>query len=80
MIFEIIEVEGYSGFRADERPLSFFYAGRTHEVKDILESWYESSRIAGNPNYKFFRVITDNEEEHLLRYNARFRTWAICVR
>jgi len=79
MIFEIIKVEGYSGFRPDERPLSFSYAGKHHEVKAIIESWYEGSPIAGNPNYKFFKIVTDEGTEYLLRYNNRYRIWSICI-
>jgi len=77
MTFEIIKVEGYSGYRPDERPMSFIYNGRQHEVRDILERWYESSRRAGNPIYAFFKVITEDGDLFLLRYNSRFRTWAI---
>jgi hypothetical protein len=79
MIFEIIDVSSYSGFRPDERPLSFSYAGKNHQVKMILESWYEGSPIAGNPSYKFFKVVTTGGMEFLLRYNVRFCSWALLI-
>jgi hypothetical protein len=79
MIFELIKVEGYSGFRANERPIAFNFKNRRHEVEEIIERWYEGCAIAGGATFAYFRVRTYDGELFLLRYNSRFKTWAIKI-
>jgi len=79
MIFELIEVEGYSGFRANERPIAFNYLNRRWEVKEIIDRWYEGCIKAGGPTFAYFKVRTCDDETFLLRYNARFKTWALKI-
>ena len=79
MIFKLIEVESYCGYRPDERPISFAYQDEKFEVSEILERWYEGGTIAGQPVYAYFKVKTVSGGEFLLRYNTRFKTWAIRI-
>ena len=53
-----IEVECYSGYRADERPVAFTYKGRRWEVAEILDRWYEGSRDPKAPGLDYFKVKT----------------------
>jgi hypothetical protein len=78
-IYRIIRVESYSGFRPDERPLKFEYNKQQYLVNDILEHWYEGTKRAGSANYKYFKVRTQNGKTFTLRYNMRYRTWAIRI-
>jgi hypothetical protein len=79
MIYEQIEVVSYCGYRPNERPLSFVYQDKKWEVKDILERWHEASQKAGAPTYSFFKVVTLSGDHFILRYNTRYKTWAIKI-
>ena len=52
-----LEVECYSGHRADERPLRFAFAGKPgtpkYEVKAVLDQWY-------GVGYQCFKVLVDD--------------------
>ena len=41
MQFEHIDVSTYSGFKADERPVSFIWRGREYRIHEIIDRWYE---------------------------------------
>jgi hypothetical protein len=78
-IFQLIDVESYSGFRPDERPLKFEYNNQQYFIDDILDHWYEGTERAGSANYKYFKVHTEDGKMFILRYNMRYRTWAIHI-
>ncbi len=79
MIFEIIEVESYSGYKKDERPLAFNFRGKHRQVESIIDRWYEGGVKAGSPVYNYFKVKTSSDEVFLLRYNVRLESWAILI-
>ena len=58
-----MEVECYSGRKADERPLRFRLGGRQFEVEEILEQWY-------GPDDAFFKVRADDGNVYTLRRNT----------
>lgn len=39
-----VEVECYSGYKGEERPLRFRRGGDCFEVEEILERWYEPGK------------------------------------
>ncbi|MBW2636325.1 MAG: cytoplasmic protein, partial [Deltaproteobacteria bacterium] len=69
MIFDTIQVECYSGYRANERPLAFTWRGKRRVVEEIKDRWYEGGRSANAPALDYFKVTTDEGEEFILRYN-----------
>ena len=79
MIFEQIKVISYCGYRPNERPISFNFQDKKWEVKEILERWHEGSLKAGAPTYSFFKIITFTENHFTLRYNNRYKTWAVKI-
>jgi hypothetical protein len=79
MLYKIIEVEGYCGFRINERPISFKLENRREEVNRVIDRWYEGGKRAGGPIYTYFRVLTKNDEIFILRYNSRYKTWAVKI-
>jgi hypothetical protein len=79
MIFDTIQVECYSGYRANERPLAFTWRGKRRVVKEIADRWYEGGRSAKDPSLEYFKVLTSEGEEFLLRYNSLFDAWSIAV-
>ena len=56
MIFKLIEVESYCGYRPDERPISFSYNNKRVEVSEIVDRWFEGGTKAGERAGK--RLVT----------------------
>ena len=79
MPYESIEVECYSGYRANERPVAFVFEERRWQVEKILDRWYEGGVRAGQPALDYFKVRTTEGRVFLLRYNALFDAWSIRV-
>lgn len=77
MKFEKIQVKAYSGYKANERPVSFEYRGKNHTVLDIADRWYEG--YGGGAALDYFRVQADDGRQYLLRYNSLFDVWSIMV-
>jgi len=79
MQFENIDISTYSGFKSDERPLSFIWRGREYLIHEIVDRWYEGGLEPGSPALSYFKVRTDDGGKHLLRNNSLFDEWAIVV-
>jgi hypothetical protein len=75
MHFERISVQAYSGYKVNERPKSFLYRGRQYQVIEIIDRWYEGG--GGPAQLDYFKVITDDHQEYILRYNSLFDAWAL---
>jgi hypothetical protein len=76
MFEERIEVECYSGHRADERPVAFTLGGRRFEVEQVVDRWYEGGLEPGRPELRYFKIRTTEGRLFLLRYNALFDAWS----
>jgi hypothetical protein len=61
-------VRCFSGYRADERPLSFLLEDRETKVHAILESWRE-------PDYACFRVEIEDGLVYDLRHHEYEDVW-----
>ncbi len=79
MPYKPIEVECYSGYRANERPVAFTFHDRRWEVAEIIDRWYEGGLSAGKPALDYFKVRTGEGRVFLLRYNSLFDAWAVRV-
>ncbi len=55
-----VEVECYSGYKRDERPVRFSLKGRVFEVVEILDRWY-------GPEDDYFKVRADDNKIYILR-------------
>lgn len=75
MQFEKISVQAYSGYKVNERPESFTYRGRQYQVIEIIDRWYEGG--GGPTQLDYFKVITDDQQEYILRYNSLFDAWSM---
>ncbi len=79
MELEVVEVECYSGYRAHERPRVVIRDGERLEVVEVIDRWYEGDPVGTRPALDYFKVRCADGSELLLRYNALFDTWAVCV-
>jgi hypothetical protein len=55
-----IQVETYSSYKADERPVRITIDGATREVAEVEDRWY-------SPGATFFRVRLADGERYVLR-------------
>ena len=55
-----LEVECYSGRKADERPVRFRLHGRDYTVVEVLDQWY-------GPDHTFFKVCAQDANLYILR-------------
>ena len=76
MFEERIDVECYSGHRADERPAAFTLGGRRFEVEEIVDRWYEGGLEPTRPELHYFKVRTTGRQLFLLRHDVRFSSSA----
>jgi hypothetical protein len=65
-----IQVECYSGFRADQRPLRFTLGSRIFEVSQIDDQWY-------SPAAMYFRVRANDGNVYVLRHDEVLDTWSL---
>ena len=71
-----IEVSTYSGYKADERPVSFTLEGRRIGVLEILFAWIEENSEGARRRY-CYEVVTDDRERRILIFNAVDGQWFI---
>ena len=76
MFEERIEVECYSGHRANERPVAFTLRDRRFEIERIVDRWYEGGLDPGRPELQYFKIATTEGQLFLLRYNTLFDAWS----
>ncbi len=65
-----VEVESYSGYRADERPVRFVLSGRKYEVAEVEDRWY-------SPQATFFRVVATDGNRYVLRHEEAQDEWSL---
>ena len=65
-----VQVETYSGYKADERPLRITIDGRVQEVAEVEDRWY-------SPGATFFRVRLAGGERYVLRRIEAQEVWFI---
>ena len=69
-----LKVECYAGYKADERPHRFAFAGHAdappHEVLEILDQWY-------GVDYQCFKVRADDGHIYILRHEALTDRWRL---
>ena len=59
-----VDVEAYSGFKADERPLRFRIGARAYGVTQLLDKWY-------GPAETWFKVLADDGAIYILKLDQQ---------
>ena len=65
-----IKVECYSGYKADERPVSFISGDRKFMVDKIIEQWR-------SPDADYFKVQADDGKGYLLKHDTVKDDWIL---
>lgn len=77
MEYESTQVECYSGYKANERPITFSYQGHRREITEIVDRWYEGGIDPARPEISYFKVTTAQGGVFILRYLTLFDSWSI---
>lgn len=77
--YKAIQVECYSGFKANERPVAFTYQGVRREILEIIDRWYEGGVQSGRPVINYFKVKDTDGYVYLLRYESEPDTWSLRI-
>jgi hypothetical protein len=67
---QVVQVECYSGYRADERPLKLKFGARAMEIVAIEDRWY-------SPGATYFRVVAEDGDRYLLRHEEAQDVWSL---
>ncbi len=65
-----IKVECYSGYRADERPVSFIAGDKKLMVDKIIEQWR-------TPDADYYKVLAHDSKGYLLVHDILKDTWGL---
>ncbi len=68
----MVKVECYSGYRVNERPVAFtineFDYTRSFQIREVIDRWFGETA-------DYFKVIADDENIYLLKYDSRQDAW-----
>ena len=65
-----VEVEAYSGYKANERPLRFRLGDQWYQVREVADRWY-------SPEAFYFKVVTDDGDRYVLRMEQDTGEWSL---
>ena len=72
-----IEVHCYSGYKVNESPREIILEKKLIKIKQVLDRWYEGGIRAGQPKMDYFKILTENNQKYILRYNSLFDAWSL---
>lgn len=63
-----IDVRCYSGYKVNERPVSFSIGEKSLNVEELIDQWY-------GPDCSYFKVMADDGNMYILKYNEFNDEW-----
>lgn len=75
--YQEIQVECYSGFKANERPVAFTDKGERLDIEEIVDRWYEGGLDSSRLVIDYFKVKATDGNVYLLRYQSGSDTWSL---
>jgi hypothetical protein len=67
-----IQVECYSGYRADERPEAFWLRERRISIREIVDRWL-------GEDHAYFKVTGDDDNRYVLRRDDYWDRWELIL-
>ncbi len=67
-----IKVKAYSGYKAEERPISFTLGEKELRVEDLLDRWY-------GEDHEYFKLRRDDGCIYIIRYNRGEDFWELVM-
>jgi hypothetical protein len=65
-----VSVEGYAGYKGDERPLRLKLNEKVLEIAEVEDRWY-------SPGQTYFRVRAEDGDRYLLRHVEAQDVWSL---
>mgnify|MGYP001581526605 FL=1 len=75
-----IQIQCYSGHKADERPLRFVCEDIEIEVEEVFDQWMTASKEPGQPASDYFKVRGNDGHDYLLRHDQGSDDWFVVNR
>jgi hypothetical protein len=70
MAEQVVRVESYAGYKAEERPLRIVFETQSLEIADVEDRWY-------SPGATYFRVLAANGDRYVLRHDDAQDVWSL---
>lgn len=72
MYEQVVQVECYSGYKADERPVKLIFGERPNalKIRTIEDRWYSPGAI-------YFRVVVEDGDRYVLRHEEAQDVWSL---
>ncbi len=70
-----IQVECCAGARADETPRRFIFQGRTVELGEVVDRWYQVESKPEWPRADYFKVRGQDGRDYLLKHDLESDEW-----
>jgi hypothetical protein len=70
MAEQVVRVESYSGYKAEERPLRIVFETQTLEIAEVEDRWY-------SPGATYFRVLGESGDRYVLRRDDAQGVWSL---
>jgi hypothetical protein len=67
---QVVRVESYAGYKAEERPLRIAFEAQSLEIAEVEDRWY-------SPGATYFRVLTGNGDRYVLRHDGAQDVWSL---
>lgn len=67
-----IKVEAYSGYKADERPVSFTIGDKVFRVKEVLDRW-------SGEDHDYFKLMAGDGYVYIIRYDRDEDEWEMVM-
>ncbi|MBI4463823.1 MAG: hypothetical protein HY647_03865 [Acidobacteria bacterium] len=65
-----IQVDAYSGYKAEERPRQFVLGDHTYQVLEVTDQWQ-------GPDSVYFKVRASDQNIYILRYCPASDQWSL---
>jgi hypothetical protein len=73
-----VNVESYSGYKADEYPTCFYWNNNKYEVQEIIDRWYQGDSSPEWSVSNYFKVATISGSQHILKHDLKSGKWHLC--
>jgi len=67
-----LKVQTYSGFKADERPVSFTFGEKVCWVEEVIDRWY-------GLDHAYFKLRGDDGNLYVLRHQTENDEWEMVL-
>lgn len=75
-----INVECWSGYKADEYPKCFYLEDVRHEISEVIDRWYQGEYNPEWPVSNYFKVVTSAGAQFIIKHDLQADKWFLCLK